>query len=290
MQQCARHAEMQLSVSAVAMVCSDFLDAPLANAPHSTCMKGTPSAMPRSVAVLGLQARVPGADAFYQIDGECSKCEEGEYFRTQCKKCNSSCATCNSAACLTCAIGLLMNDDATCLTKLCQGGSFFVSQRSLSSRLSQTCQEGKCDTCSTGLIMKRGVITCEDGYEVEENECRLQYTLTAYELVVLRITFNNSLSSTLTSADLTRTANCTDFSALLTTEITFVAYTSTSSSSQRRSPHCRGSRQQDHQRSKSDSAVLLFSMANSTSALTDEATRQVTSSVSNNATAAVAER
>jgi hypothetical protein len=48
-----------------------------------------------------------------------------------------------------------------------------------------------------GLLMKSGVCACEDDYEVEENECRLQYILTAYELAVLRINFEFSLSSSL---------------------------------------------------------------------------------------------
>jgi hypothetical protein len=41
---------------------------------------------------------------------------------------------------------------------------------------------------------------------------------------VLRINFKPSLSSSLTSADLMLTTNSTDFSALLTTEITLAAY------------------------------------------------------------------
>jgi hypothetical protein len=128
------------------------------------------------------------AYAFYHIDGACSKCEEREYFEdSQCKKCNSSCETCNTAACLTCAAGLLMSDDGTCVAKLCQGGFFLQESLCVACPQGcQTCHEGKCDTCSQGLIMKSGVCTCEDGYEVEENECRLQYTLTAYELSTLR--------------------------------------------------------------------------------------------------------
>jgi hypothetical protein len=106
--------------------------------------------------------------------------------------------------------------------------------------------------------MKSGVCACEDGYEVEENECRLQYTLTAYELAVLRITFNNSLSSTLTSPKLTLTANCTDFSAILKTEITLAAYTLNLEFITTQESQCRGSRQQDrpNQKDSQRSAAL----------------------------------
>jgi hypothetical protein len=142
--------------------------------------------------------------------------------------------------------------------------------------------------------MKSGVCTCEDGYEVEENECRLQYTLTAYELSTLRITFKNSLSSSLTSAGLTLTTNSTDFSALLTTEITLAAYilnlefTTTQESPV--SVEVVVNKTDQSRRTVSQvphSAVLQFSKANSTSELTDKTTQDVTSSVSSYVIAAV---
>jgi hypothetical protein len=142
--------------------------------------------------------------------------------------------------------------------------------------------------------MKSGVCTCEGGYEVEENECRLQYTLTAYELATLRITFKNSLSSSLTSADLTLTSNSTDFSALLTTEITLAAYTLnlefTTTQESPVSVEVVVNKTDQSSRTVSQvphSAVLQFSKANSTSPLTDAATQQVTSIVSSYATGAV---
>jgi hypothetical protein len=53
----------------------------------------------------------------------------------------------------------------------------------------------------------------------------MQYTLTTYEMAVLRIIFENSLSSSLTSANLALTSNSSGFYALLTTEITLAADT-----------------------------------------------------------------
>jgi hypothetical protein len=142
--------------------------------------------------------------------------------------------------------------------------------------------------------MKSGVCTCEDGYEVEEKECRLQYTLTAYELATLRITFKNSLSSSLTSADLTLTTNSTDLSALLTTEITLAAYilnlefTTTQESPVSVEVVVNKTDQSKRTVSQAPhSAVLQFSKANSTSDLTDKTTQEVTSSVSSYATAAI---
>jgi hypothetical protein len=142
--------------------------------------------------------------------------------------------------------------------------------------------------------MKSGVCTCEGGYEVEENECRLQYTLTAYELATLRITFKNSLSSSLTSADLSLTTNSTDFSALLTTEITLAAYIlSLEFTTTQESPvsvEVVVNKTDQSRRTVSQvphSAVLQFSKANSTSELTDKTTQDVTSSVSSYVIAAV---
>jgi hypothetical protein len=142
--------------------------------------------------------------------------------------------------------------------------------------------------------MKRGVCTCQEGYEVEENECRLQYTLTAYELAVLRITFEDSLSSSLTSADLTLTTNSTDLSALLTTEITLAAYTLnlefTTTQESPVSVEVVVNKTDQSNKTVSQvlhSAVLQFSKAKSTSALTDKSTQQITSSVSSYTTAAI---
>jgi hypothetical protein len=142
--------------------------------------------------------------------------------------------------------------------------------------------------------MMRGVCTCEGGYQIEENECRLQYTLTAYELAVLRITFENSLSSSLILADLKLTTNSNYFSALLTTEVTLAAYTLnlefTTTQESPVSVKVVVNKTDQSRRTVSQaphSAVLQFSRVNSTSTLTDEATQEVASSASSYATAAV---
>jgi len=141
------------------------------------------------------------ADAYYSIDGVCTRCDEGTYYNEgQCKPCNSICKACvTSSACSECSEGKVLNESGECETQNCLDGYFKKAGVCMACPdLCTSCNDAEeCDACVQGARIESRECKCLEGYNQAESGCCILYTLEKIENTQLVVRFDADLSSAL---------------------------------------------------------------------------------------------